>query len=396
MPSRLFLELDKLGSVAVNMDEVLSAAVRTGELRGLAAALVTPSGTWVGAAGRACEERPMSADTVVWIASMTKPVTTVAVMQLVESGALDLDIPAGDLVPYLAEVQVLEDVARDRAMTLRPPKRRVTVRHLLTHTAGFAYDFTDPTLARLAADTGAPAPAPGSRASYETPLLFDPGERWLYGTSLDWAGQVVEAATGERLDSYLQREVFDPLGMADTNFSLNPERRARRATMYARTPDGLAPIPFELPERPEMTFAGGGLYSTVADYLKFVRMLLGRGTLDGRRLLRAETVATMAVNQIGELEPGTWRTANPAVTNDVDFYPGMRKHWGLSFLINTEITPEGRSPGSLAWAGLANTYFWVDLTRQIGGVFATQVLPFFDQPSLEAFRTLERTAYSSL
>ncbi len=228
------------------------------------------------------------------------------------------------------------------------------------------------------------------------PLMFDPGERWLYGTSVDWAGQVLEAATGERLDSYLQREIFDPLGMVDTGFRLTPEGRARSATMHARTADGLAAIPFELTEDPEMAFAGGGLYSTVGDYLQFLRMLLGRGTIDGLTLLRAETVATMAANHIGELESGSWRTANPALCNDVDFYPGMRKHWGLSFLINTEVTPEGRSPGSLAWAGMANTYFWVDLARQVGGVFATQVLPFFDQPSLEVFRTLERTTYSSL
>ena len=379
-----------------NLQEVLRAAVQSGELRALAAGIVTPSGIWTGAAGRASDERSMSPDTVVWIASMTKPVAAVAAMQLVESGVLDLDSPAGDLVPYLNQVQVLDGTVSERPPTLRPPTRAVTLRHLLTHTAGFGYDFTDPTLARLAADTSAAAPAPGSRASYETPLMFDPGERWLYGTSIDWAGQVVEAATGERLDSYLQREVFDPLGMTDTGFGLNAERRARGATMSARTAEGLAPIPFELPADPEMAFAGGGLYSTVADYLKFVRMLLGHGTLEGRRLLRAETVASMAENHIGELDAGTWRTANPALTNDVEFYPGMRMHWGLSFLINTGTTPEGRSPGSLAWGGLANTYFWIDLARQVGGVFATQVLPFFDQPSLEAFRTLERTAYSSV
>lgn len=381
--------------MAVHFDQILTAAVQGGELRGLAAAAVTPRASWVGAAGWASDELPMSEDTIVWIASMTKPVTAVGVMQLVESGMLDLDAPAGDLVPYLAEVQVLEGMGSDRSPALRPPKRPVTLRHLLTHTAGFGYDFTDPTLARLVADTS-DVPAPGSRASYEMPLMFDPGERWLYGTSIDWAGQVLEAATGEPLDSYLHREIFDPLGMVDTGFRLSPEGRARCASMYARTPDGLTPIPFELPEDPEVAFAGGGLYSTVGDYLKFVRMLLGRGTTDGRNILKAETVGTMAANHLGELESGSWRTTNPALSNDVDFYPGMRKHWGLSFLINTEVTPEGRSPGSLAWGGLANTYFWVDLARQVGGVFATQVLPFFDEPSLEVFRRLERAAYSSL
>jgi CubicO group peptidase (beta-lactamase class C family) len=382
--------------VDVELDQVLTAAIESGELRGLAASVATPRGIWEGAAGLAAAERPMTVDTVMWIASMTKPVSAVAVMQLVESGVLDLDAPAGDLVPYLAEVQVLEALAQDGTPALRPPKRPVTLRHLLTHTAGFGYEFTDATLARLAAGAPGPAPAMGSRASYETPLLFDPGERWLYGIGIDWAGQVLEAATGQRLDSYLQRAIFDPLGMADTGFRVSPEGRARRAAMHARTEDGLTPIPFELPEDQEMAWAGGGLYSTVVDYLKFVRMLLGRGTLGGERLLKSETVATMAVNHIGELEAGGWRTVDPAVSNDVEFYPGMPNHWGLSFLINTGLTPEGRSPGSLAWAGLANTYFWIDLARSVGGVFATQVLPFFDQPSVDVFRNLERTTYSSL
>lgn len=234
----------------------------------------------------------------------------------------------------------------------------------------------------------------GSRASFETPLLFDPGDGWAYGTGLDWAGPVVEAVVGTRLDAYLTAAVLEPLGMADTAFAVPSENRARVADMHFRGPDGLVTIPFELPADPEMVMGGGGLYSTVVDYLRFVRMLLGGGTLDGTRVLAPETVAAMAANHVGDLQAGTWATANPALSHDVDFWPGMAQRWGLSFLINTAVTPEGRSPGSLAWAGIANSFFWVDPIRQVGGVFATQVLPFFDPTSIAAFRALERATYA--
>jgi methyl acetate hydrolase len=378
------------------IDRILGAAVARGDLVGAAAAVVTPKGESVAAAGRRSEGAAMTPDTILWLASMTKAVTAVAAMQLVEQGRVGLDDPCGPLVPYLADVQVLTGFADDGPPVLRPPVRPVTLRRLLTHTAGFGYDFADARLARYVAGRPAADVFEGGRAPYEQPLLFDPGEQWSYGISIDWVGQVVEAVTGSRLDTYLDAAVLEPLGMVDTGFARDRRKRGLTAEMHARTADGLMPIPFELPEDPEFIMAGGGLYGTVLDYLRFVRMILGGGELDGVRVLRADTVADMAANHIGPLTAGRWRTTNPGYSHDVEFFPGTQKHWGLSFLINTEPTPEGRSPGSLAWAGLANTYYWIDRTRQVAGVFATQILPFFDPLALDTFREVERATYASL
>jgi methyl acetate hydrolase len=378
------------------IDRLLEEAVNRGDLTGVAAAVVTPKGTYVGVAGQVAEGAPMKPDTIVWMASMTKAVTALAAMQLVEQGRVELDAPCGDLVPYLAEVAVLDGFAEDGEPLLRPPARPVTLRHLLTHTAGFGYDFTDARLARYLREQAVPSTIGGTRAAFEQPLLFDPGERWTYGLSIDWAGQVVEAVTGTRIDRYVESAVLEPLGMHDSGFHRDAGRRARTASMHRRTPEGLVPVPFEILEDPEFVLAGGGLYSTVSDYLRFARLILAGGELDGVRVLSAETVRTMAANHIGELTAPGWRSANPVLSNDVDFFPGMVQRWGLSFLINAEATPEGRAPGSLAWAGLANTYYWIDPTRQVAGVFATQVLPFFDRPALDTFRAVERAAYASL
>jgi CubicO group peptidase (beta-lactamase class C family) len=335
----------------------------------------------------------MGPDTHVWIASMTKAVTAAAAMQLVERGVLALDAPAAEVEPWLGEVLVLDGFDDDGAARLRPPQRPITLRHLLTHTSGFGYEFADAALARWSAARDAPM---GSRAAFQVPLLFDPGDRWSYGVGIDWVGAIVEAATGRRLDVHLREALLEPLGMHDTGFRRTPEQAERAAVVHLRTPDGLVPIPFELPDEPEMLMGGGGLYSTVLDYLRFTRMLLGGGTLEGRQVLAPETVALMARDHLGELQVTGWRTANPMLSNDVDFYPGMRQGWGLSFLVNAERTPEGRSPGSLAWAGLANSYYWVDPAAGVTGVFATQVLPFFDATALGVFRDVERAVYESL
>jgi methyl acetate hydrolase len=388
-------EIDR-GDLGNEIDRVLGAAVARGDLVGAAAAVVTPNGEFVGAAGRRDGGAAMTPDTILWIASMTKAVTAVAAMQLVEQGRLGLDDPCGRLVPYLADVQVLTGFSAAGEPLLRPPVRPVTLRQLLTHTAGFGYPFADARIARYVAGRPESDSVEGSGASYRQPLLFDPGEQWSYGISIDWVGQVIEAVTGSRLDRYLDAEVFQPLGMLDTGFARDSSRRGRTAAMHVRTAGGLMPVPFELAEDPEFLMAGGGLYGSVLDYLRFVRMILGDGTLDGVSVLRADTVADMAANHIGTLTAGGWRTAQAGFSNDVEFFPGTRKHWGLSFLINTETTPEGRSPGSLAWAGLANSYYWIDRTRQVAGVFATQVLPFFDPPALDAFRLVELATYDSL
>ena len=226
-------------------------------------------------------------------------------------------------------------------------------------------------------------------------VTFDPGDNWSYGIGVDWAGQVVEAASGQRLDRYFRENIFEPLGMRDTAFSTNGVPEDRIAAMRARTPDGFIEIPFGLPDDAEMLMAGGGLYSTVIDYMRFLRMLLAGGSLDGNRVLGPATVAALAHDQLGELSAGGWTSHNAGLSNDVELFPGHRVGWGLSFMINTHRTAEGRSPGSLAWAGLANTYYWLDPVEQVAGIFATQLLPFFDDLALRAFADFEREVYAA-
>src|SRR6267142_3147327 len=234
--------------------------------------------------------------------------------------------------------------------------------------------------------TGLPAVTTCKNDALKTPLMTDPGTRWEYGTNIDFVGKAVEAASGKRLDAYLRDHMFTPLVMSDTGFKIGDAQRKRLVAMHARGEDGsLAPIPFELDQDPEFHMGGGGLYGTAGDYIKFTQMILNNGRGNGNQLLRPETVAMMGQNHIGELPKTRMPSAVAFATNDVDLYPGMVKKWGLSFVINTAKTPEGRSPGSLAWAGLANTYFWIDPTRDVAGVILMQLLPFVDKKCLEAF-----------
>lgn len=378
-----------------SIDAVLSSAVAAGDVAGVSAAAWSAAGLdYAGAFGNATADRAMRPDTVVWIASMTKAVTATAVMQLVERGSIDLDAPAGDLVPYLANVEVLDGFDTDGSPRFRAPGRPVTTRHLLTHTSGFGYDWTHEQLHRYSPLV--PDSPDGSQAGYEQPLMFDPGDDWSYGIGVDWAGRVVEAASGVRLDQYFRQNIFEPLGMRDTTFAASSVPAERRASMRARTPDGLVEVPFVLNDAPEMFMAGGGLYSTVVDYMRFLRMLLGGGSLGGVRVLLDETVAAMGCDQLGiGLSACGWTSYNGGLSNDVVLFPGQRVGWGLSFMINTHRTPEGRSPGSLAWAGLANTYYWLDLAAGVAGVLATQVLPFWDERVLRAFSNFEREVYAA-
>jgi CubicO group peptidase (beta-lactamase class C family) len=374
---------------------VLDDAVSAGHLAGVAASAWTRSGLlYEGAAGTTATGDAMELDSLVWIASMTKAVTAVAVMQLIERGTLRLDQRAGELVPYLDEVQVLAGFDEDGTARLRSPTRPVTLLHLLTHTSGFGYSWTDESLARHASTI--PVAPPGSQASYERPLIFDPGDGWAYGTGLDWAGRVVEAASGQRLDEYFAEHIFEPLGMIDTTFLPSPEQAPRLTGMHQRTDGKLVASPPEPPtEVPEMLSGGGGLYSTVIDYARFTRMVLGRGELDGRRVLWPSSVELMARDHLDGQEPRGWTSTNAFITNDVDLLVGQHAGWGLSFLRNSIATEEGRSAGSLFWGGLANTYYWIDLDAGVTGVFATQVLPFYDAQALGVFSAFERSVYAA-
>ena len=343
------------------------------------------------------KDDPMALDSVFWIASMTKAITAAAAMQLVEQGKLSLDAPIGKVLPDLAAPQVLEGFGANGEPKLRPAKSPITLRQLMTHTAGFCYDMWNGDMATYLEKAGIPSITTCKNDALKTPIATDPGTRWEYGTNIDFVGKAVEAASGKRLDAYLRDHLFAPLGMNDTGFKINESMRKRLVGMHARGPDGsLAPMPFELEQDPEFHMGGGGLYGTAGDYIKFTQMILNKGRGNGNQVLKPETVATMAQNHMGELVVPKITSAAPMYSNDVDLFPGIVKKWGLSFLINTAKTPEGRSAGSLAWAGLANTYFWIDPARDIAGVILMQVLPFFDQKCLEAFAGFERGVYAGL
>jgi CubicO group peptidase (beta-lactamase class C family) len=339
----------------------------------------------------------MTADSVFWIASMTKAITAAGAMQLVEQGRLALEAPIGNVLPDLAAPQVLEGFDAKGEPKLRPARNPITLRHLMTHTAGFCYDLWNGDMVQYMEKTGTPGIISCQNAALKTPLASDPGTRWEYGINIDFVGKAVEAASGKRLDTYLRDQLLTPLGMTDTGFKIGDAQRKRLVGMHARGPDGsLAPIPFELEQDPEFHMGGGGLYSTAGDYIKFTQMILNKGRGNGNQVLRPETVAMMGQNHIGDLNMTKMTSALPVFTNDVDLYPDMAKKWGLSFLINTAKTAEGRSPGSLAWAGLANTYYWIDPARDITGVILMQVLPFADGKCLEAFAGFESGVYAGL
>ena len=382
------------------IDQVLRQKSDAKEIPGVVAMAATAKEvTYQGAFGKRdlSKDDAMTADSVFWIASMTKAVTAAAAMQLVEQGKLSLEAPIGNVLPDLAAPQVLEGFDSQGEPKLRPAKNPITLRHLMTHTAGFCYNLWNGDMVQYLEKTGLPAITTCQNDALKTPLASDPGTRWEYGINIDFVGKAVEAASGKRLDAYLRDHLLTPLGMTDTGFKIGDAQRQRLVGMHARGPDGLlAPIPFELEQDPEFHMGGGGLYSTAGDYIRFTQMILNKGRGNGNQVLKAETVAMMGQNHMGDLNVTKMISALPDFTNDIDLYPDMAKKWGLSFLINTAKTPEGRSPGSLAWAGLANTYYWIDPARDVTGVILMQVLPFGDNRCLEAFAGFESGVYAGL
>jgi len=382
------------------IDQVLRQKSDAKEIPGVVAMAATAKEvTYQGAFGKRdlSKDDAMTADSVFWIASMTKAVTAAGAMQLVEQGKLSLEAPIGNVLPDLAAPQVLEGFDSQGEPRLRPARNPITLRHLMTHTAGFCYNLWNGDMVQYLEKTGLPAITTCQNDALKTPLASDPGTRWEYGINIDFVGKAVEAASGKRLDAYLRDHLLTPLGMTDTGFKIGDAQRKRLVGMHARGPDGaLAPIPFELEQDPEFHMGGGGLYSTAGDYIRFTQMILNKGRGNGNQLLKAETVATMGQNHMGDLNVTKMISALPDFTKDIDLYPDMAKKWGLSFLINTAKTLEGRSPGSLAWAGLANTYFWIDPARDVTGVILMQVLPFGDNKCLEAFAGFESGVYAGL
>jgi methyl acetate hydrolase len=387
---------------AALIDSALAAAVSGGKIAGLVAAAADQTGViYQSAFGRRNVSQPqrMTSDAVFRIASMTKAITATAAMQLTEQGKLSLDQPAKEILPLLADTKVLLGFDANNIPIMRSPRTQITLRNLLTHTAGFVYDTWNEEMARFAKITDLPAARTGKLESLTAPLNFDPGERWEYGINIDIIGRMVETAAGLDLETYMQRHILQPLGMPDTSFIQRPEWDSRLPAIHARQPDGsLEPLPQPPPATAAREFfnGGGGLFSTASDYLRFLRALMNGGQLDGNRILMPETVALMGQNHMGALDVQPLPTQNPLVSNRVDLFPGMSKKWGLSFLINTEPGPAGRSAGSLSWAGINNTYYWLDPVKRVAGVFMTQTLPFADHTVLEALDSFERAVYQSI
>ena len=379
---------------AAAITAILKRATDAGDVPGVVASVGDRNGTlYEGSAGvrSLTSGAPMTSDTVFWIASMTKAVTATCAMQLIERGKLALDAPVANLLPELGRVQVLDGFDDNGEAKLRAPKRAITLRHLLTHTSGFSYNMWSQDMKRYQALKKIPNVGSGLNTSLTTPLLFDPGDRWEYGISIDWVGKAVEQASGMKLGQYMKTHIFDPLAMHDTGFKLGDSQSARRASVHVRKPEGLVATSMVVEQNPEFEGGGGGLYSTVTDYMKFARMILNGGTLNGARVLSTDTVATMSKNAMGPTRCGVMTSADPGSSNDVNFTQGME--WGLSFMINAQKLATGRSPGSLAWAGLANSYYWIDPTKGMTGVLATQVLPFADAKALKLFQDFETEVY---
>ena len=321
---------------------------------------------------------------------MTKPITSVAAMQLYERGRFSLDDPAENYLPELRNLSVIDSFDQATgAYTGRPARTKVTIRHLLTHTSGLGYGFTSPIVRDFKARDG---------EKYQAgPLLFEPGTKWIYGTSVDWIGRLVEKLSGRNLDEYFRDQIFTPLRMFDTFYNVPEAKQPRLVTVHSRE-NGRADAPLtEQPNRaqpPSTTFdGGGGLVSTADDYLRFARMILNGGTLDGARILSADIVALMAKNQIGALGVPALKTAEPQFSMDFAFIDDQRDKWGLGFLITATHAPGKRSAGSLSWGGLYNTYFWIDPARGIAGVIMMQLLPFADTKALAIYDAFERGVY---
>jgi CubicO group peptidase (beta-lactamase class C family) len=370
-----------------------SALERTGVPGAVALVTDRERVLYLGAVGVAdvASRRPLAVDAMFRIASMTKPVTSLAAMQLIERGRFALDDPVAKYLPEMGKLPVLESFdATTGVYRLRPAKRPITVRHLLTHTSGLGYRFVSPTLRDLKLR---PGDAPNGM------LLFDPGEQWIYGTSTDVVGRLVEKVSGQTLATYFRRRILAPLKMNDTFYNVPKEKAARLVAVHQRAGprlDGRIVLPKRQPARRIVRpSGGGGLVSTASDYGRFVRMLLNGGTLDGARVLKAETVALMGRNHIGSVTVPALKSTSPR-SADFNFIADGRDKWGLGFLITTDQVRGKRSPGSLSWAGINNTYFWVDPKRAITGVILMQYVPFADAGALAVYDAFERAVYRTI
>ena len=381
-------------------DAILNlTAGRAGGVPGVVAIATDRKGNiYEGCAGKRelGKEQPMTLDTVMAMFSTTKAITGTALMQLVEEGKVALSDPAKQYVPEIADIAVLEGFDASGRPKTRAPKRDITVNDLILHTAGFSYDFFSHDDLKYRTVNNIPPVMSSKFASIRTVLLYDPGESWSYGVGIDWLGRIVEQQRGMRLGEVFKSRIFEPLGMTDIGFTLTESMRARLATIHNRAQNGqITPAPeMILPQPPEMDMGGHGLYSTVGEYMKFIRMFLNDGDGPNGRVLKAETVARMSQNGLpAGMYCGAWKSAIPSVSNDGEFDPGVRKTWAYTFQRNEEPSSTGRPAGALMWAGLSNLFYWIDRENGVGGFWATQILPFHDVASHPGFVDFEAAVY---
>ena len=376
------------------LDETLRSGIARRHIPAVVGMVAGPNSTlYSGAFGiRDSSGVAVKADSIFAIASMTKPITTAAALQLVEQGKAGLDEPVGRYLPSFNKIQVLQGFDADGNPVLRAALKPPTLRHLLTHTSGFCFDLWDGDMFRYSSKT-----KPGAEG-VPGPLMFEPGTRWQYGQGIEWAGRLVEAVSGMTLEDYFQQRILRPLGMVDTSYVLPPDKFDRLVSVYQRSETGelRQQGPRKQPAAPKSFNGGGGLYSTAADYVRFMQMILHDGAgPDGVSILQARSVASMKQNQIGALTAGKMKTFQPEVSGDVDMQPGQTEKWGLGFLINTTPYAGGRSAGSLAWAGFFNTFFWIDPQRSLSAVILMQFLPFVDRDAVAMLDNFEHAVYES-
>jgi methyl acetate hydrolase len=379
------------GTAMAGCQHIIDRAVAQGAAPFIVAMAGNASGvTWSGAAGEAAEGRKAAEDTVFRIFSMSKAVGATMAMILVDRGQLSLDTPVADILPEFGDLQVLEGFDGDRPV-LRAPKTRCTVRHLATHTSGLVYEFWSPALARYLKVTGHPTVMSGLERALNYPLAFDPGTQWGYGIGIDWLGKLVSAVDGRSIERFATEEIFAPLAMTDTSFRPDEDQKSRLAAGFARGTDGFRRSGLNPPAEPEFHGLGHCLYSTAPDYLRFLRLYLGGGSVEGVRILSREAADTALANQSGDLDIGSMVSVDPRFSADVDLFPGLAKSHAVLALRVEEDVPGGlRSAGSLGWSGAFNTHFWIDPARDVAGVFMTQLLPFADARFMRALADFEK------
>lgn len=381
-------ELDDVIRTAVERQDVPFAVAMAGGRDGV---------RWNGSAGEARPGVAAASNTIFRIYSMTKAVGSTAAMILMDRGKLDPDTPVAEILPEFAKKQVLEGFDAEGKPLMRAPRTQATVRHLATHTSGLTYEYWNADLQRYMESTGQPSIVSGLREGLDYPLMFDPGERWEYGIGIDWLGQVVEKVDGRAIDDFCRDELFLPLGMQDTRFEVEPDMAPRLSNVRVRGEDGFF-AGFELapPSRPAFYGMGHALYSTAPDYMRFLRMYLNKGQLDGHRILSEAGLARLLTNQIGDTSTALLKTAAPSISADAEFFPGRKKSHSMAFQRIDEDVPGMRSAGSQFWAGVCNTHFWFDPKKDVIGIIMTQTLPFAEPRFMGVYEAFERGVYRTL